>query len=215
MSKSCPKIVKCPLRSSTFDKDIGRQEYPLQKLSQDISLRCSNSSSVFLIMWRLFNNSNQVPIILSIFGVVLTFVQYFFAFLKTHSARSFSFRCGRRHWRWIIKWVKNWKSPFNIIFSFLYIRYIRRYFSIIDESRECRGCEPLGGLEACYPRKFWHFDAMKRYSCVLRGWFLCKMFAKLSVIFMPIFICVFSHTSTRFCFIFQVVYLRFQVISFN
>ena len=29
-------------------------------------------------MWRLFNNPNQVPITLSIFGVVLTFVQYFF-----------------------------------------------------------------------------------------------------------------------------------------
>ena len=64
--ESRPKIAKSPsLSSSTFDKDIGRQE------SQAVSVRCSNYSSVFLIMWRLFNNPNQEPITLSIFGVVL------------------------------------------------------------------------------------------------------------------------------------------------
>ena len=71
------------------------------------------------------------------------------------------------------------------------------------------------GLDSCYPRKFWNFDALKRYSCVLRGRFLSKMFSKLSVIFMPIFICVFSHASTRSCFIFQAVYLRFQGITWS
>ena len=60
-----------------------------------------------------------------------------------------------------------------------------------------------------------NIDALKHYSCVLGGRFLSKMFAKSIVIFMPIFICMFSRTNTRFCFIFQVVYLRFLSISFS
>ena len=81
--ESRPKIAKSILlSSSTFDKDIGRQEYPFQFV-EAISVQCSNSSPVFLIMWRLFNNPNQEPIILSIFGVVL----------NTQSARSSSFVC--------------------------------------------------------------------------------------------------------------------------
>ena len=104
-SESRPKIAKSP-----------------SSLSQAISVRCSNSSSVFLIMWWLFNNPNQEPITLSIFGEVL----------NTQSARSSSFACwffgvgrrqadllpkGRSHWRRIIKWIQNWKSHVNFSFS--------------------------------------------------------------------------------------------------
>ena len=60
-----------------------------------------------------------------------------------------------------------------------------------------------------------NFDALKHYSCVLGGRFLSKMFAKSVVIFIPIFICMFLHTNTRFCFIFQAVYLRFLGIGFS
>ena len=43
-------------------------------------------------MWRLSNNSNQVPITLSIFGVVLTFVQYFFCLPEYPEYQKFLFR---------------------------------------------------------------------------------------------------------------------------
>ena len=43
------------------------------------------------------------------------------------------------------------------------------------------------------------------------SFYICKLI----VIIVPIFICVFSHTNTRFCFIFQAVYLRFWGIRFS
>ena len=76
-----------------------------------------------------------------------------------------------------------------------------------------KGGSLKGGLGACYPRKIRNFDTLKSYSCVWRGRFLSKTFAK-SIVFNAFF-CVFSHTSTQFYFIFQAVYLSFRGISFK
>ena len=180
-------------------------------------------------MWRLFNNSNQVPITLSIFGVVLTFVQYFF--LPSWIPRvpevlllgaDFSVSAASTGGKWSNE-SKIENHLVNFSFSILNSQTVQPVSTynrdVFLNNRGItwapRARATKGGLEACYPRKFWNFDALKRYSCVLRGRFLSKIFAKLSLIFMLIFVCVFSHTSTRFCFIFQAVYLRFQGISFN
>ena len=127
-------------------------------------------------MWGLFNNSNQVPITLSIFGVVLTFVQYFF--LPFWIPRmpeifvlgaDFSVFAACRHWRRMIKWIKTWKSPCKFFISIFNSQTVQpfeyvhsRCILITDESHECRGASRRGGLGACYPRKFWNFDALKR-----------------------------------------------------
>ena len=75
------------------------------------------------------------------------------------------------------------------------------------------GASRQGGSGSMLPEKimkFWCSETLFLCSAISS-----KIFVKLSVIFIPIFICVFSHTSTRFCFIFQTVYLRFRGISFT
>ena len=54
-------------------------------------------------------------------------------------------------------------------------------------SRERRGCESLAGSGSMLPRKFWNFNALKRFSCVLRVRFRSKMLAKL-IVFFPLFL---------------------------
>ena len=175
-------------------------------------------------MWGLFNNSNQVPIPLSIFGAVLTFVQYFFLPSWIHRVpevfllgADFSVSAAGTGGEWSNE-SKIENHLINFSFSIFNIQTVQPFEYVqsgcflnnrrITWAPRVRAAK--GGLEACYPRKFWNLDAVKRYSCVLRGPFISKMFAKLTVIIMPIFICLFLHTSTRFCVIFQAVYLRFQ-----
>ena len=108
-------------------------------------------------------------------------------------------------------WIVS-KVPANMqtVQPFKYVK--TGYFLMTNESRERWGCEPLGIWGYATPD---NFDALKRYSCVLRGRVLSKIFAKLIVIFQHIFISVFSHTSTRFSCIFRAAYLRFLGISFS
>ena len=153
-------------------------------------------------MWRLFNNPNQVPITLSIFGVVLTFVQYFF--LPSWIPRvpevlllgaDFSVSAASTGGKWSNESkIENHLVKFSFsIFNSQTVQPVSTYNrDVFLNNRRItwapRARATKGGLEACYPRKFWNFDALKRYSCVLRGRFLSLKFSLNWVLFLCLFL---------------------------